>query len=218
MLNSEIESLKNSIDSDTSDNTKNENATNRYLEDGQLFYCESVKYNEEENTITFAGTICEPYTLTSAEVKEMATQDVITLEKHTFHESKDNKYIMKPTDESETSAGYKYELLAADTSEHICYIVGNDENGYHLDIGTEFSTIWKHTDQIKEFTFSAAEAFYLDMESLEYANYLEHTELLDTINGMWKSGKENKFDYLVGSYLKFSTCIYDNRSGVTQGH
>ena len=178
------------------------------LNDEELFYCEEVTTNDDES-YTFKGVVFEPYKISTAEFKEMLKQDKVLLEENNLsNRLKDNECIIKKLDDDDFMP---YELISAEDSKHFCYIKGNDEEGYQLDLGTEYSTIWKKTDNTKEYTFPK-DTFYLDIESLGYANYMSKEELEEKIDTIFDYD-ENRFISLEGSYLKFNSSV----SKITEG-
>lgn len=183
------------------------------LNDMELFYCEDVIANED-GSYTFKGAICEPYTITTKDFKEMLKKDKIVLEENNLSSSlKNNECIIKKLNDD---SFMPYELLSSENSEHFCYISGNDEEGYRLDLGSEFSTVWKKTDAIREYTFSK-DVHYLDIESLGYANYMSKEEIEEKLDTLFDYDKD-RFKNLIGSYLKFDSCIYRVTEGVTAFH
>ena len=212
--NSEEEVVDNSGNSQVNETDKSITSDNDpLLNDGELFYCENVIANKD-GSYTFRGVIFEPYIITTKDFRDMLKKDKIVLEENNLSSRlKNNECIIKKLDDDEFMP---YELLSLEDSKHFCYISGNDEEGYRLDLGTEYTTVWKKTDDIKEYTFSE-DAYYLDIESLGYANYMSKEEIEEKLDTLFDYG-EDKFKSLIGSYLKFNSCVYRVTEGVTAFH
>ena len=207
MLNTNEEIPVNETDKSTTINNP------PLLDYEELFYCEDVIKNKD-NSYTFKGAICKPYTITTEDFKEMLKKEKIVLEENNLsNRLKNNECIIKKLDETNYMP---YEVLSFEDSKHFCYIAGNDEEGYRLDLGTEFSTIWKKTNDIREYTFPS-NAYYLDLESLGYANNMSKEEIEKNLNTIYAPNEEI-FKTLIGSYLKFRPCVYSVTEGVTSFH